>query len=160
MAMIGVECRVAPRNTLARWWARLSWASWPRRAAIGRDPLPIPLRPACPPPSHHRSVRRASSMRRRSARFAVAMPFDPNPKVSAKALKVIDQNKFPRAALIEAAVRMVTRLSESAHGVDSRSRFSADAQVGSCVVQNGTNKRTQFGSIRVGLGGVCQQGVR
>ena len=39
--------------------------------------------------------------------WAVAMPFDPNPKVSAKALKVIDQNKFPRAALIEAAVRMV-----------------------------------------------------
>ena len=37
--------------------------------------------------------------------WAVAMPFDPNPKVSDRARRVIDQNKFPREALVEAAVR-------------------------------------------------------
>jgi hypothetical protein len=47
--------------------------------------------------------------------WAVAMPFDPNPKVSAAALAVIDRNRFPRAALIEAAVRIATRALGSAH---------------------------------------------
>ena len=41
--------------------------------------------------------------------WAVAMPFDPNPKVSEDALEVIDQNRFPRPALIEAAVRIAVR---------------------------------------------------
>ena len=40
--------------------------------------------------------------------WAVAMPFDPNPNVSSAALRVIDQNRFPREALIEAAIRVVT----------------------------------------------------
>jgi pimeloyl-ACP methyl ester carboxylesterase len=38
--------------------------------------------------------------------WAVAMPFDGNPKVRPKALKVIDKNRFPRPALVEAAVRI------------------------------------------------------
>jgi pimeloyl-ACP methyl ester carboxylesterase len=38
--------------------------------------------------------------------WAVAMPFDPNMKVSERALKVIDKNKYPRPALIEAALRV------------------------------------------------------
>lgn len=40
--------------------------------------------------------------------WAVAMPFHNNPKVTADALKFVDRNRFPRAALIEAAVRVVT----------------------------------------------------
>ena len=38
---------------------------------------------------------------------AVAMPFYGNPKVKKRALKIIDRNRFPRPALIEAAVRIV-----------------------------------------------------
>ncbi len=41
--------------------------------------------------------------------WAVAFPFDPNPKVKPSALGVIDKNKFPREALIEAAVRVALR---------------------------------------------------
>jgi|RhiMethySRZTD1v2_1073278.scaffolds.fasta_scaffold01575_14 pimeloyl-ACP methyl ester carboxylesterase len=41
--------------------------------------------------------------------WAVAFPFDPNPKVSAGALRVIDKNRFPREALIEAAVRVAVQ---------------------------------------------------
>ena len=41
--------------------------------------------------------------------WAVAFPFDPNPKVSPAALSVIDKNRFPREALIEAAVRVALR---------------------------------------------------
>jgi hypothetical protein len=41
--------------------------------------------------------------------WAVAFPFDPNPKVSAAALRVIDKNRFPREALIEAAVRVAVQ---------------------------------------------------
>jgi pimeloyl-ACP methyl ester carboxylesterase len=41
--------------------------------------------------------------------WAVAFPFDPNTKVKPAALKVIDKNKFPREALIEAAVRVALR---------------------------------------------------
>jgi hypothetical protein len=41
--------------------------------------------------------------------WAVAFPFDPNPKVSAAALSVINKNRFPREALIEAAVRVALR---------------------------------------------------
>jgi hypothetical protein len=37
--------------------------------------------------------------------WAVAFPFDPNPKVRPAALRVIDKNRFPREALVEAAVR-------------------------------------------------------
>jgi pimeloyl-ACP methyl ester carboxylesterase len=39
--------------------------------------------------------------------WAVAFPFDPNPKV--KKSKWIDKNKFPREALIEAAVRVAIK---------------------------------------------------
>lgn len=39
--------------------------------------------------------------------WAVAFPFDPNPSMPASAMQVIDKNKFPRAALVEAAVRVV-----------------------------------------------------
>jgi hypothetical protein len=38
--------------------------------------------------------------------WAVAFPFDPNPKVKPAALRVIDKNRFPREALVEAAVRV------------------------------------------------------
>jgi hypothetical protein len=38
--------------------------------------------------------------------WAVAFPFDPNPNVKPAALTVIDKNRFPREALIEAAVRV------------------------------------------------------
>jgi hypothetical protein len=37
--------------------------------------------------------------------WAVATPFDPNPKVRPKTLRQINRNKFPREALVEAAVR-------------------------------------------------------
>jgi pimeloyl-ACP methyl ester carboxylesterase len=39
--------------------------------------------------------------------WAVAFPFDPNPEVKPATLNVINWNKFPRPALIEAAVRIV-----------------------------------------------------
>lgn len=39
--------------------------------------------------------------------WAVAFPFDPNPIMPASAMSKIDKNKFPRAALVEAAVRVV-----------------------------------------------------
>lgn len=38
--------------------------------------------------------------------WAVAMPFDPNPKVTDKQRRKIDHNKFPREALVEAALRI------------------------------------------------------
>jgi pimeloyl-ACP methyl ester carboxylesterase len=38
--------------------------------------------------------------------WAVAFPFDPNPNVKPSALRAIDKNRFPREALIEAAVRV------------------------------------------------------
>jgi hypothetical protein len=38
--------------------------------------------------------------------WAVAMPFEPNSKVTKKALKWIDHNKYPRPALAEAALRI------------------------------------------------------
>jgi pimeloyl-ACP methyl ester carboxylesterase len=41
--------------------------------------------------------------------WAVAFPFDRNPKVKPAALHVIDKNRFPREALIEAAVRVALR---------------------------------------------------
>lgn len=41
--------------------------------------------------------------------WAVAFPFDPNPKVKPAALRIIDKNRFPREALIEAAVRVALR---------------------------------------------------
>ena len=41
--------------------------------------------------------------------WAVAFPFDPNPNVKPRALRVIDKNRFPREALIEAAVRVALR---------------------------------------------------
>jgi pimeloyl-ACP methyl ester carboxylesterase len=41
--------------------------------------------------------------------WAVAFPLDPNPKVPRSALRVIDKNRFPREALVEAAVRIVMR---------------------------------------------------
>jgi len=41
--------------------------------------------------------------------WAVAFPFDPNPKVKPAALGVINKNRFPREALIEAAVRVALR---------------------------------------------------
>ena len=39
--------------------------------------------------------------------WAVAMPFHGNPRVPGDALEIINHNRFPRAALIEAAVRVV-----------------------------------------------------
>ena len=41
--------------------------------------------------------------------WAVAMPFDPNPKVTAKQLKKINRNKYPREALVEAALRVAMK---------------------------------------------------
>lgn len=44
--------------------------------------------------------------------WAVAIPFDPNPKVPEKQLRKINRNKFPREALVEAALRVaITKLS-------------------------------------------------
>ena len=41
--------------------------------------------------------------------WAVAMPFDPNPKVTEKQLRMINHNKFPREALVEAALRVALK---------------------------------------------------
>jgi pimeloyl-ACP methyl ester carboxylesterase len=41
--------------------------------------------------------------------WAVAMPFYGNPKVKESALRIVNHNRFPRTALIEAAVRQVTQ---------------------------------------------------
>ncbi|MGH9140888.1 MAG: hypothetical protein ACRD2I_07080 [Vicinamibacterales bacterium] len=44
--------------------------------------------------------------------WAVAMPFTPNDQVTPRARRFIDRhiewNRFPRAALLEAAIRVVT----------------------------------------------------
>jgi pimeloyl-ACP methyl ester carboxylesterase len=40
--------------------------------------------------------------------WAVANPFDGNPKVKKDVLKIVNHNRYPRPALIEAAVRLVT----------------------------------------------------
>jgi pimeloyl-ACP methyl ester carboxylesterase len=41
--------------------------------------------------------------------WAVAMPYDPNPKVTEKQLRKINRNKYPREALVEAALRVAVK---------------------------------------------------
>ena len=47
----------------------------------------------------------------RAGHWAVALPFDEttDPEERRRALKAVDRNTYPRAALLEAILRMVTR---------------------------------------------------
>jgi pimeloyl-ACP methyl ester carboxylesterase len=47
--------------------------------------------------------------------WAVALPFYANPAVSSGVLSIVDHNQYPRAGLVEAAIRIVTTDLQSAH---------------------------------------------